>query len=67
MIDIDHGNDFTTRYAHNSKLLVKPGDLVQRGAIIAESGSTGRSTGPHLHFEVMVKNVRRNPQTYLRK
>ncbi len=65
MIDIDHGNDFTTRYAHNSKLLVKPGDLVQRGAIIAESGSTGRSTGPHVHFEVRYKGVAQNPNRFL--
>ncbi len=66
MIDIDHGNDFVTRYAHNSKLLVKAGDLVQRGAIIAESGSTGRSTGPHVHFEVRYKGVAQNPNRFLR-
>lgn len=65
MIDIDHGNDFTTRYAHASKLLVKAGDLVQRGATIAESGSTGRSTGPHVHFEVRFKGVAQNPNRFL--
>lgn len=65
VIDIDHGNDFTTRYAHASKLLVKAGDLVQRGAIIAESGSTGRSTGPHVHFEVRYKGVAQNPNRFL--
>jgi murein DD-endopeptidase MepM/ murein hydrolase activator NlpD len=65
MVEIDHGNDFTTRYAHNSKLLVKAGDLVQRGAIIAESGSTGRSTGPHVHFEVRYKGVAQNPNRFL--
>ncbi|MFA5912357.1 MAG: M23 family metallopeptidase [Burkholderiales bacterium] len=65
MVDIDHGNDFTTRYAHNSKLLVKAGDVVQRGAIIALSGSTGRSTGPHVHFEVRYKGVAQNPNRFL--
>ncbi len=65
MIEIDHGNDFTTRYAHNSKLLVKPGDVVQRGANIALSGSTGRSTGPHVHFEVRYKGVAQNPNRFL--
>jgi murein DD-endopeptidase MepM/ murein hydrolase activator NlpD len=65
VIDIDHGNDFTTRYAHNSKLLVRAGSLVQRGAIIAESGSTGRSTGPHVHFEVRYKGVAQNPNRFL--
>jgi len=65
MLDIDHGNDFTTRYAHASKLLVKTGDLVQRGGIIAESGSTGRSTGPHVHFEVRYKGVAQNPNRFL--
>lgn len=65
VIDIDHGNDFITRYAHNSKLLVKAGDLVQRGGVIAESGSTGRSTGPHVHFEVRYKGVAQNPSRFL--
>lgn len=65
MIDIDHGNGFTTRYAHASKLLVKAGDVVQRGAIIALSGSTGRSTGPHVHFEVRYKGVAQNPNRFL--
>ena len=65
MVEIDHGNDFTTRYAHASKLLVKAGDLIQRGAIIAESGTTGRSTGPHVHFEVRYKGVAQNPNRFL--
>ena len=66
MIDIDHGNGFTTRYAHLSKLMVEPGDVVRRGAIIGLSGSTGRSTGPHLHFEVRYKGVAQNPTRFLR-
>ncbi len=65
MVEIDHGNDFTTRYAHASKLLVKAGDLIQRGGIIAESGSTGRSTGPHVHFEVRYKGIAQNPNRFL--
>jgi murein DD-endopeptidase MepM/ murein hydrolase activator NlpD len=65
MVEIDHGNEFTTRYAHNSKLVVKRGDLVQRGRKIAEVGSTGRSTGPHLHFEVRYKGVAQNPNRFL--
>lgn len=65
MVEIDHGNDFTTRYAHCSKLLVKEGDVVQRGSKIAESGSTGRATGPHLHFEVRYKGVAQNPVRFL--
>lgn len=65
MIDVDHGNGFTTRYAHASKLLVKVGDVVQRGAVIALSGSTGRSTGPHVHFEVRYKGVAQNPNRFL--
>ena len=65
MIEVDHGNDFVTRYAHASKLLVKPGDLVQRGRKIAEVGSTGRSTGPHLHFEVRYRGVAQNPARFL--
>ena len=66
MIDIDHGNDYITRYAHASKLLVKAGDLVQRGAVIALSGTTGRSTGPHVHFEVRYKGVAQNPNRFLK-
>jgi murein DD-endopeptidase MepM/ murein hydrolase activator NlpD len=65
MVDIDHGNDLVTRYAHLSKLFVKEGDVVQRGRRIALSGSTGRSTGPHLHFEVRFRGVAQNPAKFL--
>lgn len=65
MIDIDHGNDLVTRYAHCSKLLVKEGDVVHRGRKIAEVGSTGRSTGPHLHFEVRFRGAAQNPGKFL--
>jgi len=65
MIDIEHGNDLVTRYAHCSKLQVKEGDVVQRGKRIAEVGSTGRSTGPHLHFEVRFKGAPQNPMRFL--
>jgi murein DD-endopeptidase MepM/ murein hydrolase activator NlpD len=65
MIDIDHGNDLVTRYAHLSKVLVREGDLIQRGRRIAESGTTGRSTGPHLHFEVRFRGAAQNPMKFL--
>ncbi len=65
MVDIDHGNDLVTRYAHCSKLLVREGDLVQRGRKIGEVGSTGRSTGPHLHFEVRFRGAAQNPFKFL--
>jgi murein DD-endopeptidase MepM/ murein hydrolase activator NlpD len=65
MVEIDHGNDLITRYAHASKVFVKKGDLVKRGQKIAEVGTTGRSTGPHLHFEVMVQGVPQDPQKFL--
>jgi murein DD-endopeptidase MepM/ murein hydrolase activator NlpD len=65
MVDIDHGDDLVTRYAHCSKILVQPGALVKRGQIVAEVGSTGRSTGPHLHFEVRIRNVAQNPNRFL--
>jgi len=65
MIDIDHGNDLVTRYAHLSKVLAKEGDLLQRGRRIADSGNTGRSTGPHLHFEVRFRGAPQNPSRFL--
>ena len=65
MIDIDHGDDLVTRYAHLSKLFVKEGDVVVRGRRVALSGSTGRSTGPHLHFEVRFRGAAQNPAKFL--
>ena len=66
MIEIDHGNDLISRYAHASKRLVKVGDLVLRGAKIAEVGRTGRATGTHLHFEVRQRGAPVNPAQFLR-
>lgn len=65
MVEVDHGNDLVTRYAHASRLLVKKGELVKRGQKLAEVGSSGRSTGPHLHFEVMVQGVYQDPHRFL--
>jgi len=65
-IIINHGNGIVTRYAHCSKLLVQKGQKVSQGQTIGLRGSTGRSTGPHLHFEVMVGGAFRNPISYLR-
>jgi len=65
VVEVDHGNALMTRYAHASKLHVKPGDIVKRGQKLAEVGSTGRSTGPHLHFEVHLKGVAQNPAKFL--
>jgi murein DD-endopeptidase MepM/ murein hydrolase activator NlpD len=65
MLEIDHGNGLVSRYAHCSVLLVKEGDLVMRGQRVAEVGSTGRSTGPHLHFEVRLNGVPQNPARFL--
>ena len=64
---IDHGSGLTTLYGHCSQLLARVGQTVQAGDIIALSGSTGRSTGPHLHFEVRVNGERTNPRAYLPK
>lgn len=64
-VEIDHGNGLVTRYAHGSELLVKDGELVVRGQRISRVGSTGRSTGPHLHFEVRLNGVAQNPGRFL--
>lgn len=65
MVVIDHGNDLVTLYAHASRIWVKKGDLVKRGQKVAEVGTSGRSTGPHLHFEVLVQGVPQDPQKFL--
>lgn len=65
MMEVDHGNDMITRYAHTSRLLMHVGDIVRRGQHIADVGTTGRSTGPHLHFEVRVKGVAQDPHKFL--
>lgn len=65
MVEIDHGNNLITRYAHASRVFVKQGDLVKRGQKIAAVGTTGRSTGPHLHFEVLVQGVPQDPGKFL--
>jgi hypothetical protein len=65
MVEVDHGNNLITRYAHASRTWVSKGDVVKRGQKIAEVGTTGRSTGPHLHFEVMVQGVPQDPQKFL--
>lgn len=65
-IIIDHGNGIQTLYGHNSKLLVSPGEYVTQGQVIGLLGSTGRSTGPHLHFEVRINGHRTNPLQFVR-
>lgn len=65
IVELDHGNDLLTRYGHVLRAFVKKGDIVRRGQKIAEVGNTGRSTGPHLHFEVLVQGVAQDPQKFL--
>lgn len=66
VVDLDHGAGVTTRYAHASRIHVRQGDIVRQGQLIAEVGSTGRSTGPHLHFELRVNGESRDPLPFLR-
>jgi murein DD-endopeptidase MepM/ murein hydrolase activator NlpD len=65
LVVISHGNGIETYYAHCSKLYVNAGDSVSQGSVIAAVGSTGNSTGPHLHLEIRVNGVAKNPQNYL--
>ncbi len=65
VVELDHGKGLVTRYAHNSKVMVKTGDIVKRSQVIAEVGTTGRSTGPHLHFEVRLEGVAQDPAKFL--
>jgi murein DD-endopeptidase MepM/ murein hydrolase activator NlpD len=65
MVEIDHGNNLITRYAHASRVWVKVGDVIKRGQKVADVGTTGRSTGPHLHFEVLVQGVPQDPHRFL--
>lgn len=66
MVEINHGNGYVTRYAHNSKILVEVGDTVKKGQDVALMGSSGRSTGPHVHFEVLRNGRTVNPVKYLK-
>jgi murein DD-endopeptidase MepM/ murein hydrolase activator NlpD len=66
MVEIDHGNGVTTRYAHLSAMLVSEGQQVQHGAVVGRVGSTGRSTGPHLHYETRIEGDAVDPQRFLR-
>ena len=65
MVEINHGNGLSTRYCHNEKILVKQGDMVRKGEQIALMGSTGHSTGPHLHFEVLKNGTQVDPLRFI--
>jgi murein DD-endopeptidase MepM/ murein hydrolase activator NlpD len=67
LVEINHGNGYSTRYGHNERVLVKVGDTVQKGQRLALSGSTGRSTGPHVHFEVLRDGSVVNPWTFINR
>jgi len=65
MVEVNHGNGYATRYAHNRKTLVKIGDVIEKGQTLAEMGSTGRSTGPHVHYEVINQGRVVDPAKYV--
>jgi murein DD-endopeptidase MepM/ murein hydrolase activator NlpD len=67
LVEVDHGNGYLTRYAHAQQLLVEPGEIVNQGQAIALIGSTGRSTGPHVHFEVFKNGRVVDPASYIRR
>ena len=66
MVEIDHGNGFKTRYAHLNRTYVKKGEYVEQGDTIAEVGSSGRSTGPHLHYEVLYNGTPVDPMAFMK-
>jgi murein DD-endopeptidase MepM/ murein hydrolase activator NlpD len=65
MVEVDHGNGFATRYGHLSEIDVSVGQKLKAGAVIGKTGSSGRSTGPHLHYEVRHNGEAINPQRFL--
>ena len=65
MVEINHGGGYVTRYGHNKENLVQVGEIVKKGQVVAKMGSTGRSTGPHVHFEVFKNNRPQNPAKYI--
>ena len=65
LIEINHGNGYTTRYGHNAELLVEAGDSIEKGQVISYMGSTGRSTGPHVHFEVLKMDRQIDPAKFV--
>ena len=67
VLRIKHGDGLETRYAHCSKILVKKGDIIERNQVIALVGNTGRSTGPHLHYEIRLNGRALDPRQYLKK
>ena len=67
LVEINHGNGYSTRYAHNQKNLVEVGDEIKKGQTVALMGDTGRATGPNLHFEVLKNGQRVNPVTFIRR
>lgn len=67
LVEVDHGNGYVTRYAHNKTIKVKVGDKVAKGQVLALMGSTGRSTGPHVHFEVLRDGKNVNPYTFVKR
>ncbi len=67
MVEVYHGGGYSTRYGHHDKILVKPGDIVKRGQVVGTMGSSGRSTGPHVHFEVFKNGRIVDPSSYVRR
>jgi murein DD-endopeptidase MepM/ murein hydrolase activator NlpD len=67
LLEIDHGNGYMTRYAHNEELLVRAGDEIAAGQVIAHMGSTGRASSPHVHFEVLYRGEPVNPYKFVKQ